>query len=144
MKTTLERRDTEILIEKINTCRQDTLFEIFDYLQDTLEKYQGSERICPEGIRCDGMLLGSLTIGLKAINILQPTPQPPYDGFSVKGLCQSLAEIEVPQYCDSDFGYRSYSRGQTCKGVKRPLEAKIEELQQQLQGLDLTGEIQSS
>ena len=27
--------------------------------------YQSSERICPKGIECDGMLLGSLAIGSK-------------------------------------------------------------------------------
>lgn len=107
------------------------------YLQDTLEKYQGSKRICTQGICCDGMLLGSLTIGLKAINVL-PTVKPPYDGFSVKGLFERLKAMELPQYCHSNnlrsMDYYSCATAITCSGVERPLEAKIKELAQKTKG----------
>ena len=125
----------------INRSRQDTLSEIFTYLQETLEKYQGSERICPQGVRCDGMLLGSLTRGLKAINVL-PTVNPPYDGFSVKGLFERLKAMELPQCCSSNdlksMDYYSRATAINCSGI---LKAKIK---QKIKGLELTGGISSS
>lgn len=60
--------------------QQNTLTGIFAYLQGVLGRYKGSERNCPPGIECDGMILGSLTIGLNTINILQP-PHPPYNAI---------------------------------------------------------------
>ena len=91
------------------------------------------------------MVLGSLTIGLNAIGVLQP-PDPPYNGFSVKGLSRSLKEMRVPQYCeisrDYDYNYNyDYERGGKCDGVKRSLDAKIDEVKQQLQGLKSVDEL---
>ena len=84
------------------------------------------------------MILGSLTIGLNAINILQP-PHPPYNGFSVSYIFQKLRDMRLPRYCTSCRDYESSwsLSDRTCEGVKRPLEAKIEELGQQLQGIEL-------
>ncbi len=137
-----EQQDIDVSTDKINRCRQDTLSDIFAYLQGILENYQGSTRTCPQGIECDGMLLGSLTIGLKATNILEP-PLPPYNGFSVKGLLERLSELRVPQFCSyilnlRNIGYYSHSSVRTCGGIKGPLEAKTVELAQKLQGLELT------
>ena len=78
--------------------------EIFAYLQSILDRYKGSERVCHRGIECDGMILGSLTIGLNAINILQP-PHPPYNGFSVKDILQKLQDMPLPQNCKSYHRY---------------------------------------
>ena len=92
------------------------------------------------------MLLGSLTIGLKAIDILPPR-QPPYNGFSFKGLIERLNEIRVPLYCNGDHRiYDDYdcSTKRTCDRVERPLHAKIEEPEQNLLGLELTGGVPSS
>ena len=81
------------------------------------------------------MVLGSLTIGLKAIGVLQP-PDPPYNGFSVKGLFRNLKEMRVPQYCklsrDRHYSY-DYQAGGSCDGVKECLVAKIDEVEQRLQ-----------
>ncbi|KAL8907443.1 MAG: hypothetical protein Q9207_001413 [Kuettlingeria erythrocarpa] len=129
--------------DEINRSRQDTLSGIFAYLQGILEKYQGGTRIFPQGIECDWMLLGSLTMGLKAINILQP-PLPPFSGFSVKGLLETLKEMRVAQYCNKNnnnlinSGYYSHSRGGICAEIKGPLEDKTGELVRKLQGLELT------
>ena len=119
------------------------------------------------------MLLGSLSIGLKELNILQ-APQPPYDGISVRRLFERLRKMELPQYCDGSankyspqnqesyflqdyddyypkksgkkngrssgkFSRESYSEASTCEGVKGPLQNRIKELEQQLQGLELPG-----
>ena len=40
--------------------------------------------------------------------------------------------------------YYSYITAITCLGVKRPLEAKINELEQKIKGLELTDGISSS
>lgn len=85
------------------------------------------------------MILGSLTISLNAIDILQP-PHPPYNGLSVKEISQKLREMRVPQYC---MEIRNYENSwppskRICEGIKGPLEAKIKELDQQLQGVELT------
>ena len=83
------------------------------------------------------MVLGSLSIGLNAIGVLQP-PDPPYNGFSVKGLFRNLKEMRVPQYCEisRNYEYRyDYEVGGSCDGVKRSLNAKIDEVEQKLQGL---------
>ena len=89
------------------------------------------------------MVLGSLTIGLNAIGVLQQH-DPPYNGFSVKGLSRNLKEMRVPQYCEisRDYNYRyDYERGGNCDGVKRSLDAKIDEVEQQLQGLKSVDEL---
>lgn len=73
------------------------------------------------------------------MGVLQ-SPDPPYNGFCFKKLAQKLCEMEVPQYCElhSMSTDRYYSpRIKKCDGVKRPLEAKIKELEQQLSGLTL-------
>ncbi|KAL8837874.1 MAG: hypothetical protein Q9170_002349 [Blastenia crenularia] len=129
----------ESILNTIDQDRQNTLTEIFTYLQAVLERYKGSERNCPQGIECDGMILGSLTIGLNAINILQP-PHPPYNGFSVKNISQRLREMRVPQYCQHlpNYGRHSWSSsGRTCEGIERPLKAQVEGLERQLRGLEL-------
>ena len=85
------------------------------------------------------MVLGSLTIGLNAMNILQP-PHPPYNGLSVKNISQKLLGMPVPQYCQNlrDNERSSWSLSdRTCEGIKRPLEVKVKELGQQLQGIEL-------
>lgn len=74
------------------------------------------------------MILGSLTIGLNAI-------------FSVNDVFQKLREMRVPQYCQSLNDHErnfSFMKDRTCKGIKEPLEAKVEELRQKLQGIELT------
>ena len=86
------------------------------------------------------MILGSLTIGLNAIHILQP-PEPPYNGFSVKGLFQKLREIRVPHFCQMGLNYRrkSYyndSEG-NCEGFGGPLERKTRNLKDKLEGFSL-------
>ena len=81
------------------------------------------------------MLLGSLTVGLKAINILQP-PLTPYNGFSVKGILERLKEMRLPQLCKTN--YQSYCIGVFCEGVQGPLNAKTEELVRKFQGLEFT------
>ena len=86
------------------------------------------------------MILGTLTIGLNAIGILQP-PHPQYNGFSVKDVSHKLREMRVPQYClnHHDYERRYYSPSNTtCEGIERPLEAKVEEVRQKLQGIELT------
>ena len=122
------------MTDTINQQRQSALTDIFAYLQDVLERYKGSKRICFSGIECDGMLLGFLTIGLNAMNILQP-PHPPYNGFSVKDVSERLRDINVPLYCQN----RNRSTfGRSCAGIMTPLKAKLDELEQQLQGTELT------
>lgn len=121
------------ITDTVNQQRQSALTETFAYLQGVLERYKGSKRICSSGIECDGMLLGSLTIGLNAINILQP-PLPPYNGFSVKDVSEKLRDMNVPLHCPSRN--RSYY-GRTCEGIITPLIAKLDELEQQLQGTEL-------
>ncbi len=87
------------------------------------------------------MVLGSLTMGLKAINILQP-PLHPYNGFLVKGLLEGLQKMRVPRYCNDYLRSSNYctyysSRG-LCEGVQVPLKAESEGLMQKLRGLELT------
>ena len=122
------------LTDTIDQDRQNTLTEIFGYLQGVLERYKSGERICSQGIQCDAMILGSLTIGLNAINILQP-PSPTYDGFSVKDVSEKLREMRIPQFCL--INSRSYYSDRPCEGIEEPLEAKLKQLEQRLQGIDL-------
>ena len=86
------------------------------------------------------MILSFLTIGLNAIRILQPSYFS-YNGFSVKDVFQKLREMGVPQYCQNLSDYErgfSFTEDRTCGGIKKPLEAKVGELRQKLQGIELT------
>ena len=125
--------------------------EIFEYLQSTLRKYRSSAPLDANVLNCDAMMLGSLTIGLNSIDIIQ-SPLPPYNGFSIHGLFQKLREMPLPQLCKEHSSY-SYiinhglnhgvnNRGDKyCEGVHKPLLAKISELESMLKGLELVDKI---
>ena len=134
---TIGQQKADIATGKIDRCRQNTLAEIFAYLQNILTRYQGDIQICQHGLQCDGMILGSLIIGMNAVNVLQSFFSP-YNGFSVQDFFQKLRSMQVPQHCACNAVQRdSYPRPDLCEGVKRPLSTKLEELEKQIQGLDL-------
>ena len=92
---------------------------------------------------CDGMILGSLIIGLNALHILEP-PEPPYHNISIKGLFQDLLELKIPRhYTSQRRNDYDFSPRKTCEGVSGPLKAKIDVIKHQLQGLSLTDEYNS-
>ena len=133
---------TKLLTGKIDQDRQRTIAEVLAFLQDAIHKYE-SEQVCPRGIECNSMTLGSLRIGMKAAGIIQP-PLPPYNGLSINGLFMKLHAMPLPHYCKirDGFGYVP-----DCEGLKVTLEAKLKSLGQQypnLAGLDLEDHAASS
>ena len=119
------------LAESIDELRQKTLADTFAFLLSILEEYRSDARICT--FECDSTILGSLNIRLNKIGILQP-PDPPFHGFSVKRLFQSLRELEIPDCCTK----RLRKHDKAChKKVMIRLNDKIEELEQSIRGLEL-------
>ncbi|MCJ1287989.1 hypothetical protein MMC26_007342 [Xylographa opegraphella] len=89
----------EPVLSKINVSREKALTEIFSYVQSVLKSYQGGKEICPfSGRRCSAMILGSLTMELAAMGLLQPS-KCPYIGFSYRTVTQHLSEIKILQLC---------------------------------------------
>ncbi len=103
----------------IDWARQEGLKEILSFLQSKLREYQGGKRTCLEGLQCTAMVLGSLTIGLNAIGVLQ-SPDPPYVGFQLRKLTNRLKGIEIHNYCQISDSYGG------CAGLKNELLAKID------------------
>ncbi len=114
----------------IDTRRQESLAEILSFLQSKLREYQDDKRLCPQGLRCNAMVLGSLTIGLKKIGVLQ-SPDPPYVGFQFSKFTNQLKEIEILHLCQ-----KSHSNG-GCMGLKENLLNKIDQEAKLIRGLKL-------
>lgn len=110
--------------DKIESSRKAALKEIFDYLEQMRERLLG-QQTCSQGIECDGMALGCLMKGLKALDILQP-PRPPYENFSIRDVLGGLKNMQLPQYCKAK---RGKGVTQSCEGFERLLMAKIQELE---------------
>ncbi|MCJ1399231.1 hypothetical protein MMC11_002433 [Xylographa trunciseda] len=125
------------VLKEIDRSRANALAESFAYIQEVLKSYQGSKRNCALGLKCDAMVLGSLTLGLAAIGVLQPPPFP-YDGFCLKTLAQQLCDIQVLQYCtlhEHTRNYGHFSDTVRCQGVMIPLQVELRRLGEQLHGL---------
>lgn len=79
------------------------------------------------------MALGCLLRGLEELKIFPP-PESPYENVSIKEVFGGLRNLRVPQYCKIKKKQRNRrSEGNVCEGVERPLIAKIDELQHQLE-----------
>ncbi|MCJ1430818.1 hypothetical protein MMC27_000168 [Xylographa pallens] len=117
----------ESVLRTIDRVREWALASIFSYRQDVLRSYQSGKGDCRLGLKCTAMILGSLTIRLTAIGILQ-LPEAPYNGFCFKTLAQQLREMEILRYCES------YAR---CEGVMSSLHDRIMLVERQLIGLQL-------
>ena len=128
------------MTDTIDQYRQNTLTKIFVYLRDVLERYKDSERICHREIKCNEMILSSLTIDLNAIRILQSSYSS-YNNFSVKDVFHKLREMKMPQYCQNLDDYErdfSFTEHRTCEEIKKSFEVKVEKLRQKLQEIELT------
>ena len=122
--------NAKALTERIDELRQKTLANTFAFLLSVLEEYRSNTRICT--LECDAAILGSLEIGLNEIGILPP-PDPPFHDFSVKRVFQRLRKVKISDCCTDRSRY-----GKACyKKVMTRLSRKIEELEQQIRGLEL-------
>lgn len=95
-------------------------------LQDLLGNYQKTECACKrtdisKREPCDAMALGSLLKAAQKAR-LWPFPEPPYEGFTVKGLKEAILAVEVKTFCDiTNPGCGlDYHRGQNILGFHAP------------------------
>jgi hypothetical protein len=115
--------------------RQKIISDIFTLIQSTLDRYQGTKRICSEGIRCDAMVLGSLMIELNRLGYLI-SPKAPFNGLSIKNLVQELKEMDIRRFCKDPLVCNSRYSWPSCEEIEESLAKELQELEDQVVGLD--------
>ncbi|KAF5976505.1 hypothetical protein FCOIX_7081 [Fusarium coicis] len=86
------------ILERIDIARQSALAETFSALYELLDRLQ-EEQEC--SFECSSMLLGVLTKELSKHGILHPRSTPPFDGFSIEGFKEIIADLKKPQWYNS-------------------------------------------
>jgi hypothetical protein len=124
------------MTEQVDTYRQDSLARILYFLQSKLREYQGSKGVCPLGLQCSAMVLGSLTVGLNEIGVLQ-SPDPPYVGFRFRKLTNQLKEMEILHFGQSCHPCGEYGDYWECMGLKNDILEEIDAEVNCIRGLRL-------
>ena len=120
--------------------RQGALFELYDWIDQTIRRYQQSETICPRKddddarLQCDYLVLGSLMKSATTSGIL-PVPVPPYGDISFKGMVGNFNDLDIQAICDSID--KPKPRAEPAHGLKEAIEDTIESLEERLSGLDI-------
>jgi hypothetical protein len=134
----------DILPETILIKRQEALFNLYTFIEETARKYQQSEVCCPRkdsaewALNCDSLLLGSLLKSASKNEIL-PVPEAPYGDISFDELTAKLYSLNVSAICDKICpSYRGGIKSKPAHGLHYAIEERITLLEERLSGLNIS------
>lgn len=82
-------------------------------------------------MKCDAIVLGSLTKAMKSMQILIP-PEPPYSNLSFDRLADDIRKMDILTTCEEA------GRGTSCtNGIKKDMVELVKGVATRLCGLDL-------
>lgn len=99
----------------IDQQRQSALSGIIAALHSILVQYQGPDLTCT--VKCDTLVLGSLTKAMQSLQILDP-PKAPYSMLSFNSLAQRVRAIDIL----TDSEYHKRTNRSSCLNVSDPYD----------------------
>lgn len=121
--------------ERIDEKRQNLIGQLFGAIDNLRNSLCNDKDIC--SFECSSMLLGSLMKEMHKINRFGSPPAKPYNGYSVKGLLQSISTIRSPQW----FALRDLSshkgRNGHCCNLMQKIQPILDDTEKSLHGWNL-------
>ncbi|KAL2071714.1 hypothetical protein VTL71DRAFT_12949 [Oculimacula yallundae] len=130
-----------IIIDAVMERREEALSECYLLIDQTIQRYQRSEVLCPRddihlAPACDALLLGSLLKSVSSLG-LYPAPEAPYDGVSFDEVEALLSDLSVQALCDRIRPYMEGNEFIPAHGLKDVIQERIAGISERLAGLDL-------
>ncbi|KAK2005681.1 hypothetical protein LZ32DRAFT_633432 [Colletotrichum eremochloae] len=116
------------ITDSLDKIRQDLVSEIISSLDALLSSFLQDEGEC--SFECSCIMLGALTRGMYASNILQQRPEPPFYGFSVAALSEMLRTLRSPRWFTSQRDPRPH----TCS-LSAKIEPILDDIKNRVEGL---------